>query len=228
MQTGAAVKTADQAFARFENQEKGGTQMETVAQVAEATGLTEEQVREDLELARFRSEVERELPPARGVVGEAEARADYLLERLAREHALMERTRGAAKLRIEMIKANEAEELRKIENRCGWLEAKIRTHMPGDGARFKAVYGKKSVAMASGEVGFRLHPASVEITDPQKALAYAKANGLEVKVTETVNRTPLKEHVIRDLDRCEPIPETDGFKFVPARDEFYCSPKMPF
>lgn len=193
---------------------------QAVPEVAEGTQM------ESFEDREFVQEIESALPPASGVVGEAEARVDYLLERLSSEHARIERVRGAAKLRIEMIRANEAEELRKLEGRVAWLEQKIRDHVPGDGARFKAVYGKKSLSMAAGEVGFKQHPASIEITNPARALGYAKEHGLEIKVTESVNKTPLKEHVIRT--GIEPDAETDGFAFIPARDEFFASPRLGF
>lgn len=216
MQGGAAVQAAPigpgEAFERFGNSEKAGTQMESQAE------------QPDTELAAFAHEVEAELPDGDGLVGLAEARADYLLERIARERARQDRIHGAAALRVKMIRDNEADECGKVERRIAYLESQVRVQLPGDAGRFKAVYGKKSVSLPHGQIGFKQHRATVEIVDPAKALAFAQAHGLEIRVTQSVNKTPLIEHVMRNSE--DPNPETDGFEFVPARDEFFCSPAL--
>ena len=57
----------------------------------------------------------------------------------------------------------------------------------------------------------------------EKAVAFARRRSLEIKTVHTVGKTPLMEHVVRDGE--EPDPETDGFRFVPASDEFFCKPE---
>lgn len=184
-----------------------------------------EEAARDHETEAFASEVAAGLPGG-DALGAAEARVDYLLERIATEVVRMERVRAAARFRIEMIEANRDDECAKLARRVAYLEGLVRQHMPGDAARFKHVYGKKSQRLAHGIVGWRQKQATVEITDAARALAFAKKHGLEIKTTETINKTPLMEWVERA--RLNPVPETDGFRVVPAVDEFYITPDQEF
>lgn len=229
MQVGAAVQQApvgpEEAFRRFENQEKEGTQMETIAKIAQDSGRTEEQVVQDIEFVLFEREVKQDLPEGEAV-GMAEARVDYLLQRAAAEKQRIERIQAAAKARVQMIQNHAAEEVAKVERRLAYLESVVRLQLPGDGARFKFLYGAKSLKLPHGQVGFKQHRATVDIVDPAKALAFAQAHGLEIRVVQSVNKTPLIEHVVRTSE--DPDPETDGFAFVPARDAFFLQPDLEF
>src|SRR5690606_34725069 len=123
-----------------------------------------------------------------------------LLERMAQESDLASRINATADARVAMIRNHAADECAKIARRIAYLEALIRLHLPGDAGSYKRLYGKKSVSLAHGTVGFRAHAASVEVTDKAKALAFAEKNGLEVKVERSVGKTALKEYIVRTGD----------------------------
>lgn len=81
--------------------------------------------------------------------------------------------------------------------------------------------GKKSrhVTFPAGEAGFRKSPDRLDITDEAVALMWAKANCPEaVKVTETVQKTPLKKRI----ESTGEMP--DGVKLVPGEERFYIKP----
>lgn len=173
----------------------------------------------------FTAEVEADLPEG-DAIGMAEARADYLLQRIAAEHERICRINAAAEARAKMIKDHATEEITKAQRRVDWLQMRVREVLPGDADRFKKLYGKKSVSLPHGQIGFRQHRATVEIQDAAKALAFAKERGLEITVKESVGKTPLIEHVIRTGE--EPEAERAGFAFVPASDSFYIAPELVF
>lgn len=161
--------------------------------------------------------------PAGDDLTAAELRVDYLLEKIAEERTRLDHLEEFTRRRMDMILEHKSMEAGKIERRLAWLESRVREHMPFDAASFRKHYGAKSHRLPHGQIGYRASRASVEITDPAKALAFAKARGLEIKVSESVNKTPLLESVMRDGE--EPNPETDGFRFVPPQDEFFVNPE---
>lgn len=230
MATGAVPKAAEESFRRFENSEKEGTQMEGtcdhgfIGACAECDGAGQVPV-VDHEAEAFRAELQAGMPEGEAL-GMAEARVDYLLERIGQEQERIDRINAAASARIEMIRQHAEDEAAKVQRRIGYVEALIRAQLPGDGATYKKLYGKKSVSLAHGEVGFRVKPAGIEITDKGKALAFAEKNGLPIKVEKSVGKTALKEFVMRAGE--DPNPGDDGFEFVPASESFYVSPALPF
>ena len=173
----------------------------------------------------FENEVTAGLPAGDDLTA-AELRVDYLLEKAAEERTRLDQLEEFTARRVAMIVEHKSAEASKIEKRLAWLESRIREHIPFDAASFRKHYGAKSHRLPHGQIGYRASRATVEITDPAKALAFAKARGLEVKVSESVNKTPLLESVMRDGE--EPNPETDGFRFVPPADEFFCHPDVAF
>ena len=179
----------------------------------------------DHELIAFVGEVVADLPPGEGLTA-GELRVDYLLEKLSAEAKRIEGVREFTARRVEMVTAHGQAEIEKLRRRVAWLESKIREHMPLDPASFKKHYGAKSTRLPHGQIGYRASRASVEIVDQEKALAFAKARGLEVRVTESVNKTPLLESVVRDGE--EPDPVTDGFRYVPPTDAFFITPDLEF
>lgn len=177
------------------------------------------------ELLAFVGEVAAGLPAGEDLTS-AECRVDYLMEKLSEEAKRAEHVADFTARRVQMVCDHAEVETAKIRKRMAWLESRIREHLPLDAASFKKTYGAKSHRLPSGQVGYRASRATVEIVDPTKALAFAKAEGLEVKVTEVVNKTPLLEHVMRS--GAEPDPERDGFAFVPPVDSFFVSPDLEF
>lgn len=179
----------------------------------------------DHELIAFVGEALAGLPEGEDLTG-AELRVDYLLEKLAAEQERIIGLEAFTKRRVDMVMAHKVTEMAKLEKRVAWLESRIREHLPFDAASFKRHYGAKSARLPHGQIGYRAQRATVEIVDHGKALAYAKARGLEIKVVESVNKTPLFEEVVRTS--MDPDPMVDGFRFVPARDEFFVSPELEF
>lgn len=161
--------------------------------------------------------------PAGDDLTSSELRVDYLLEKLSEEHARLTQLIDFSDRRVQMIREHQATEAGKIERRCSWLESQIRAHTPGDAARFKFLFGKKSVSLPHGTIGFKASGGGIDITDSEKALAFARKHGLEIKTTYSVNKTPLGEWVKKSGE--EPDPERDGFTVLPTVDLFYVKPE---
>jgi hypothetical protein len=163
---------------------------------------------EERERADFFAEIGiDEAEPARDRVY-ADAELDMLLERLGAVEAEAARNREVAALRVEQIRAWAEGANRPLETRAGWLRLAIQ-------ARAEAYdYGsKKSRSLPHGSFGLRRRADTLEVTDPAAALAFAKANGLEVK--ESVNKTPLLHH----FKATGELP--DGTEFRSGADEFF-------
>ena len=106
----------------------------------------------DHDLLAFVGEVSADLP-AGETLGLAEARVDYLLQKISEERLRIDRIKGAAAARIDMISDHAIEETRKIERRIAYAESLVRQHAPGDAAHYKKLYGKKSLSLPHGTVG---------------------------------------------------------------------------
>ena len=168
----------------------------------------------------FEGEVVASLPAGEDLTS-AELRVDYLLEKLSDERDRLVRLAEFTARKVEGVHAYEAEEGGKVERRIAWLESRIRDHLPLDPDSFKRTYGKKSAVFPNGKAGFRVTPATVEVTDQEKTLAFARRVGIaKTKTVESVGKTELMEWIIRNGEDTE----DDGFRLVPARDEFYVTP----
>lgn len=176
----------------------------------------------DPEQAAFVEVVSAGLPSGEDLTA-SELRCDYLLEKLSEEHGRLGHLCEFSDRRVQMVREHQAIEAGKLERRIAWLESQIRAHTPGDAERFKTLYGRKSLALPHGKVGFKASGGGIEITDSAKVLAFARKHGLEIKTTHTVNKTPLQEWVQKNGE--EPDPETDGFMVVPAADQFFVKPE---
>lgn len=152
---------------------------------------------------------------------ELDAYLDRMLERLAEIRAAQAENDEVARRRRDMIDRWLAQENRTLDNQAAWLEERIeRQALAYD-------YGeKKSRTLPHGKFGTRKSAATVAITDAEKALAFAKAHGLEVKVKESVGKTPLKEYWLpRVLEAGElPDPDETGVEFVPESETFFVTP----
>jgi phage host-nuclease inhibitor protein Gam len=78
---------------------------------------------------------------------------------------------------------------------------------------------RRHLTFPSGEAGFRKAPGRLEFTDEAAALAWAKEHCPDaVKVTENVQKTPLKKHIETKGE----IP--DGVQLVEGEEHFYIKP----
>ena len=113
------------------------------------------------------------------------------------------------------------DENRKLRSQAEWLEQKILLNMPGSLGAFQDTFRvtTKSRKLPHGVVGFKCPPDSVDIQDQTKAVIWAKANDVEVKVVESVLKTPAKKYVMETGD--EPDLEIDGLTFVPGVEKRY-------
>jgi len=149
-----------------------------------------------------------------------ELRADYLLEQIAEAEAAMAHLNDFTERRIAMIRDHGTAESQKIQNRIDWLASRVRQLVPMDAERFEATYGKKSLNLPNGKIGFRAVQPTVEIHDAAKALDFAKANGLDVTVKESVGKKPLIQYV-KDTGTLPDEMEA-GFEWVDGYDSFFC------
>lgn len=133
---------------------------------------------------------------------------DHYLEQLRERESEIERNAQIMTRRMAMIQAWERDANGRIERECQWLRQMIEAL----GRQYD--FGKKkSRALPNGTFGFRAKPATLEITDPTAALAFAEANGLPIK--KSVGVTPLKEH----FKATGEIP--DGCEYVEPEETFY-------
>jgi hypothetical protein len=166
----------------------------------------------------WESEVEAMLPEGDGPTVQ-ELQADYLLEKMAEELAALLHLADFTERRVEMIRQHAEIEGQRIQRRLDYLESKLRMCVPYDPAQFEKQYGKKSLKLPHGTLGYRASKESVWITDKDKALSFARSHGLEIKFTESVNKTPLLDYVRTTGE--VPDPEECGFELVPPSDDFF-------
>lgn len=172
----------------------------------------------DHETNEYAAEMERHMPQGNEPTDQ-ELRADYLLEKMAEEQEKLDHLNEFTERRIQMIRDHAEIEGLRIKRRMDWLESKVRMCVPYDAREFQSAYGKKSLKLPHGQLGYRSSKETVEIRDPAKALEFARANRIDIKVDEKVNKTPLHEWVkksgeVPDLEEC-------GFEIMPATDSFF-------
>jgi len=172
----------------------------------------------DTETLAYAMELEAMLPEGDGPTVQ-ELQADYLLEKMREEQAALRHLADFTERRVDMIRQHADIEGQKIQRRLDYLESKLRMCVPYDPDAFVSQYGKKSIKLPHGTIGYRSSKETVEIRDKDAALAFAKANGLDIKVTETVNKTPLLDYVKATGD--VPDPDVCGFELVPGSDDFF-------
>lgn len=73
----------------------------------------------------------------------------------------------------------------------------------------------KSVPTLWGRAGFRKSRAGVRITDAEEALAFAKSHDIPTKVTESILKRPLLNHI----EETGEVPT--GTEYVPSEERFY-------
>lgn len=153
--------------------------------------------------------------PAGDAQSDVDARIDYLLEQLAQIGEQIASNDDVARRRMDMIRDWQQGENAKLERKAEWLRGEVAALVPGPDD-FRRIYGKKSRTLPNGSVGYRASRDTVEITDASAALEYAREHGLEIRITERVNKTPLIEHAQQTGTM-----EGDGWEFVPGSDSFF-------
>lgn len=173
----------------------------------------------DPEMDAFREEVGARIPQG-DALGQAEARIDYLLERCATERERIARVNATANARIAMIQDHAEEEAKRYEKRVAYVEALIHAHIPGDSSRFVQLYGKKSLSLPNGTVGFRSSPATVQIHDMDEAVQWATRVG--VHVTEKTIRTVPKKAIMDWVKNgTGELPDTGAIELLDGSETFY-------
>ena len=176
----------------------------------EIVALCEEDEREFLE-AMDVGELE---PLESPTLAETDARLDWLLERIAKRRHQVAENDAVAKKRLLQIEDWRQGENAKLERSIDWFQSQLRQLVPVDAQAFEGAYGQRSRRLPFGSFGYKKHPPKVEITDDERALAWAKANGCEIKVKETVSKTVLRAEL-------EAGKVGDGFELITSYDEFY-------
>lgn len=133
---------------------------------------------------------------------------DHLLEKLHEREEEISRNAAIMTRRIAMIQAWERDANGSLERECRWIRQEIEALARGyDFGR------KKSRALPNGTFGFRARPATLEVVDPEAAVAFAEERGLPIK--KSIGVTPLKEH----MKATGEIPE--GCEYVEGTETFY-------
>lgn len=168
----------------------------------------------------FEREIDASLP-----VGEdraaAMARCDYLLERIREERRREADVAEVAARRIQMVSDWGTEEREKIQRRIAHLEERLRMHVPASGAGMEREFGKKSVTLPHGTLGYKASPATVKIVDQKAVVAWATQAGVPVqqKLVESVLASDVKAH----WHATGEIP--DGCEQIDASESFYVKPR---
>jgi len=153
-------------------------------------------------------------PDEAPTLAEVDSRLDWLLERIAKRRKQVAENDAVAKARLLQIEDWRQGENLKLERSIEWFQSQLRQLVPIDAQAFEASYGQRTRRLPFGTFGYKKHPPKVEITDEERALAWAKANGCEIKVKETVSKTALRAEL-------EAGKVGDGFELITSYDEFY-------
>jgi type IV secretory pathway VirJ component len=132
----------------------------------------------------------------------------WRLRRIANERAEMDRNMAVAKAEVERYTAWLEEENASHARSIEWLESQVRA-----AAQTYDFGSKRSRKLAEGTFGFRTTPGKTAITDPDAAVAFAKAKGIPVK--ESVGVREIKEWI----DSTGEVPEF--VEQTPPVDTFY-------
>lgn len=171
-----------------------------------------------MEETEFAQAIEAALPEGEGFT-DNQLRVDYLLEKIAEEHAKASAVAEFTTRRMQMVRDHGEREIGQHHRNVRYLESKIRAAVPSTGRGMQEVFGKKSLTLPHGTVGYRASSETIVVEDPAKALAWAKAEGLEITVKESVGKTPLHAYI----QRTGLIPELEecGFRLEPGGERWY-------
>ena len=150
---------------------------------------------------------------------EIESRIDYYLEKIRDDEVELRRNTDVANRRLYMIEDWLAGENAKIRRRITYLTGQIGMLAPSSVAEMEAEHGKKSRTLPNGSFGYRSRPDSIDIEDATSALNYAKDEGLEVTVKESVSKTVLNTHA-----KETGVAEGRGWHLETGGPEFFVKP----
>lgn len=160
------------------------------------------------EMEIFLRSVESPLLPTEDDLTSIDTTVDYYFELIREREAEIARNSEVAARRAAIIEAWKVDANRPHQREIQWLLVTI------EGLTRSYDYGKKRTrSLPHGEFGLRRQPESINIVDMPAAVAFAKANDLEIK--ESVLKTPLHDY----LERTGVIP--DGVELVAAYDKFF-------
>lgn len=148
-------------------------------------------------------------------------RCDYLLEKIQDQEKRAEEIAQFTARKIQMVQDHSRGELDTIKRRVEWLHSRLRLHLPHTGAGMEEAFGKKSLALPHGTVGFRASPATVRIVDQAALVVYANANGIPVQITTT--EKVLSADVKTWHEMTGDVPP--GVEYVEGSESFYVKPK---
>lgn len=148
-------------------------------------------------------------------------RCDYLLEQIADQERRAEEIAQFTARKIQMVTDHSRGELDTIKRRIEWLHGRLRLHLPGNGEGMEREFGKKSVSLPHGSIGYRAKPATLQITDMAKAVAWARGAGVEVKV-DVIERVYVAD-LTAAYQRTGEVPE--GTEYVDSAENFFVKPK---
>lgn len=191
--------------------------METAMVPRTETAPTTDGLADDME---FADELARAGLPDGDTRTERELRLDYLLEKIRAERQEIQQVEAFTERRVKMIRDHCERETAKHRRRIAWLEDQARKCVPLDAERFQKEYGKKSVNLPHGKVGYRHKSETVEIEDTSKALEWVKENGIDFSVSERVTKTPVLDWI---REHGEVPPPESGIELVEGYDDFYVS-----
>lgn len=158
-----------------------------------------------------------DLEPAETPRTEVDTRIDWLMERIAKRRRIIEDNDAVADARILQIEDWRQGENAKVQRQIDWFQSEIRRLLPIDAESFEREYGKKSRVLPFGTIGYKKKPDTIEVFDEERALAWAKERGLEIKTIparETVAKPVLKKAL-------ETWSDPDGFEVIRGLDDFY-------
>ena len=162
----------------------------------------------------YQREIDSGLPEGDGRAS-VRLRCDYLLEQIRDQEKRAEEVAQFTARRIQMVQDHSQGELDAIKRRIEWLHSRLRMHIPPTGEGMEREFGKKSLSLPNGTIGYRASPPSLRIVDMPKAVAWAKGAGLQVEVTEKVGVVALKVA----LGLTGEIP--DGTEYAEGSEGFY-------
>jgi hypothetical protein len=135
-----------------------------------------------------------------------QATANWVVRKIVQARQYADRVDAWAAAEIRRAKGEEAFLLRRFGAQLEqWTKQQLN---PG--------YGRRSVPLPAGVVGFRHEPPHLHILDQTKLLTWCRCNlPTAIKVIETVNKTPLLEH-LTETGECP-----NGTELIGGGDKFF-------
>lgn len=187
-------------------------------EAATIVGAARSEPQPDPELFAFVGECVAQLPSGEGEAA-TRVRVDWLLEKLTAERARIRSVQEFTERRVDMIRTHGDGEVAKLQKRVAYLETKIREHLPHEGERFKREFGKKSLDLPNGKVGYRTVQPTVHIEDMEKAIRWAEEHRIEVarKEVKALQKTPVLDWIKATGE----LPPVEIIEYVDGYDKFY-------